>query len=214
MLRMLITGFAVVAVAVAILPAPAQAADIDDIVGLWECLDTEEAVWLLLDCGEDWMFFLDIYDIEDGTYEIDKKNKLVGVRENYPDAEIEWVSYQVKGDYLKIFEDGDEGMVMEFERIWKPEKTKNKLVGLWQIFLDDEMIEMGVSADEFMLQFDNDGTALMFEKDEALLGEIDIDGNGAFEFIIEDDIATGEYDLEFDALTLWVDGDGYIFTRV
>ena len=195
---------------------PARAVDPAAVLGTWECMDADEGMLISMELGEDGLCYLDIYDYEPGVYEIDKKNNRVGVKEAGDEGDYEWVSYQVKGNKLVITEGSDDEFTMEFTRVWKPTPAKNNLAGRWSMVIPDEFADehdVDYVPEEFIIQFNNDGTAAMIEYDEGLVGEFTANSDGTVDILVEGEVGAGEYNAAKDTLAVDIDGEVYYFNR-
>lgn len=214
--RIMLSTLAFMAMAVFFCSPAARAYDPAELLGGWQCLQAEEGVLYRFECGEDGVFLLQVFSAEAARYRLDRKNNRLGIVEPAWDEEsaeyVEWVDFNIKRDVLTISQDE---MVLEFDRVWKPEEMKNALAGRWVLRLEagDGMWEEGVSQ-EFALQFNNDGSASVQELGEELTGGFQVADDGTISLELEDETGTAVYDGEAGTLTVTIDGESHVFTRL
>lgn len=208
-----------VALAATVLSATmAWAQGADAILGTWEELSEERGEFVRADFGEDGMVTIEVFDCELGFYLLDEEQHLIAIyetekeRENLSDDD--WVSYKVQGERLTVSAGPEETVV--FRLVERPEKTKSAIVGRWELDIkatDSEWV--GEQEPQMLLSFNNDGTGSYMQLDELIEGSFMVDPEmGTIELTMQDVAETGSYTIEGDTLTIVVDEDTHVFTRV
>ena len=203
----LITGLIALLLA---LPLGAHAAG-DDIIGAWECLDTDAGQYISIEFGEDGVFYIDMFDVEYGRYKINEHKQQVAVLEDGRDEQT-WVAYDFIEGALALAE-GNERVL--FDPVSHPAEPANELAGRWSMQEQVYEGEVIVPAGSLFFEFGNDLSFMLAEMDEMLEGTYFIDpATGTFTGTVEGDEETGDYEIDGDTLTITLSGETKVFERV
>ena len=186
----------------------ASAGDAEDIVGLWEGRDVEAGELYTVEFGEDGLFYVEIYSVDDGYYIVDEANGQLGwEEEDLEDSQIDWADYVLDEDYLVVTM-GDEEL--PFIRIATFADPAHDLVGRWELIMEEfeDEEELEESGEElpaaFYIDFHSDGSAETRELDDVIEGTFFVDADaGLIELTMGDEeTETGSYVIENGVLIL------------
>lgn len=187
------------------------------ISGTWESLDSEKGELYRLDLGEDGVVSLEIYNIEFGFLALDEEKHLMAIYGDEEELEnpdsLDWIEYRVQGNKLTIIASPEETVVLD--RIDRPEKANNALIGSWQLNVEESALEIDEDEAQMVLNFHNDGTASYQEPNELLAGTYSVDAEmGTISITIEDELKEGTYQITAGKLSITIEDETKVFERV
>jgi hypothetical protein len=195
----------------------ASAGDAGEIIGLWEGRDIEAGEFYSVEFGEDGLFYVEIYSVDDGYYIVDEANGQLGwEEEDLEDSQIEWADYVLDEDLLVVTMDDEE---LPFTRIATFKDPEHDLVGRWALIMEEfegyqEPEESGEELPAaFIIDFHNDGSAETRELDDVVEGTFFVDaGAGVIELTMGDEEAeTASYVVK-DGVLILTSPDGETIT--
>ena len=168
------------------------------VIGTWETYDAEKEELVRLDLGEDGVVNIEVVNIDYGFLLLDEENHRMAIYQDEEDLEdpdrMDWVDYRVQGNKLTIMAEPEENVVLN--RIDRPEKANNALIGSWMLDIEESTMEFDETESQMVITFYNDGRASYQELDEVMTGTFFVDAEmGAITFTLDDDVEEGTYKL-------------------